>query len=291
MKSRMKPPTRAPMTDASLEPPANLKAVTAFYAERLNRAAVGGAGPALAPDYDPDALARLPAQAAAYSFGCGDPLALADIRPGDTVLDLGCGAGMDVLLAAERVGLGGRIIGVDAAAEMVDRARENIQCARPAATIDILRGEIEALPIPDASIDRVISNCVINLSLDKPAAFREIARVLKPGGSLLVADLVAEPLPTWLSAHADLYAACVGGAVDQAAYLDHAAQAGLMDLRIVGEMRYDAPSVRALAAQELPVAVDAMAERLGLTREALLDQAAEAMAEKVRSIKLAGRKP
>ncbi|MGG7643333.1 methyltransferase domain-containing protein [Rhodovulum sp. YNF3179] len=263
--------------------------IDAFYGDRLAAPAAAGETPLLAPDYDPAALAALPDGLVATSFGCGDPLAFAAVETGATVLDLGCGAGMDLLLAAERVGPAGRVIGLDSNPDMVRRARENAARAG-AGQVEVMEGLIEALPLPDESVDWIISNCVINLSMDKPAAFAEIARVLKPGGRILVSDLVAETLPDWIAAHRDLYAACIAGAVAERDYLALAEAAGLDDVHVLDRMTYGATEVRALVAGELPVAIDSLAARLGVTRDDMLDRIAAEMSGKVRSIKLHARR-
>ena len=268
--------------------------VAAFYAERLAKAS-NASGPAccatplLAPDYRKEALENLPQGVAESSFGCGDPLAFAGVEAGQTVLDLGCGAGLDLLLAAEKTGPDGRVIGVDASPEMLERARRNAAEAGHS-NIELLQGAIEELPVESASVDWVISNCVINLSMDKPAAFREIARVLRPGGTMVISDLVAEPLPDWLQVHRDLYAACVSGAVTEDAYRGFASDAGLTDLKILGAFDYDKALVRRLIEDELPAAVDALAARLEMPSEAATALLAQELSGKIRSIKLFGRR-
>lgn len=262
--------------------------LAAFYSARLAR--TEQAAPMLAPDYAAEELAALPAGMAGSSFGCGNPLAFAAIRPGDTVLDLGCGAGLDLLLAADRTGPTGRVIGIDSNPDMLDRARANARAAG-FARIELLEGRVEALPLADASADWVISNCVLNLSPDKPVAFREIGRVLKPGGRMLVSDLVADDLPGWVRAHADLYAACIAGVVSEASYTALAREAGLEDIAVIDRLTYDAGMLRVLVEQELPVALDALAATLGTTRAALLDRVSADLAGRVVSIKLAARRP
>lgn len=269
-------------------------AIDAFYSARLARPAAPGASaevaPSLAPDYAPGDLAALPAGMAGTSFGCGNPLAFAAVRPGQTVLDLGCGAGLDLLLAAERTGPSGRVIGVDANADMLARARANALRAG-APQIDLREGRIEALPVADESVDWVISNCVINLSPDKAAAFREIHRVLKPGGGMVLSDLVADDLPDWVARHRDLYAACIAGVVPEARYAAFARDAGLAEVTVVDRLAYDAGMIRVLVEQELPVAIDTLSAALGMTRAALIDFVAAQLAGRVVSIKLAARRP
>jgi AhpD family alkylhydroperoxidase len=182
--------------------------------------------------YASDDLAALPANAVVNSFGCGDPVAFAELQLGDVVLDLGSGAGIDLFLAAKKVGPGGRVIGVDMTDEMIARANENIATGGYT--------NVEELPIEDASIDWVISNCVINLSPEKPRVFAEIARVLKPGGKMLVSDIVAEDLPDELRAIPAFYASCLGGAIGEEEYLAGLRAAGLVDTEVRGRLVYDA---------------------------------------------------
>ena len=245
-----------------------------------------GAATALASGYRQEALSQAPEEAVSASFGCGDPIAFADIEPGQTVLDLGCGAGLDLILAAEKVGAEGKVIGVDASDEMLPLARANVERAGMLERVDLRLGAIEDLPVEDHSVDRVISNCVVNLSTDKPSVFREIRRVLRPGGSAVIADLVADNLPEWVTAHRDLYSACVAGAVSEKNYLELAREAGFNDVCVIARLNYDAAMIRGLIAEALPVAVDEIARQLSMNQEELLDMAAADLAGCVSSIKL-----
>ena len=165
-------------------------------------------------------------------LGCGNPLALAAIRPGMTVLDLGSGAGFDAFLAAERVGPTGRVIGVDMTDEMLALARKNA-AARGATNVEFRQGRLEALPVEDGSVDLVISNCVVNLVPDKAAAFREIARVLAPGGTISLSDLVLlAPLPTSVQSSVEAYVGCIAGASPIGEYAARLFEVGLVDVSI-----------------------------------------------------------
>jgi len=177
---------------------------------------VAKTGGAAFADYAEDDLQGLPDGIEAQSFGCGNPLAFSDVQPGDTVVDLGCGAGLDLLIAAEKVGETGRVIGVDFNRDMLALAESR---TRHLPTVELRHGTIEALPIATGSVDWVISNCVINLSNDKQRAFDEIARVLKPDGHMLVSDIVADALPWWVRRSGVLRAACGGGVISEAQYV------------------------------------------------------------------------
>jgi SAM-dependent methyltransferase len=183
--------------------------------------------------YSADQQAELPAEALAASLGCGNPLAVADLRAGETVLDLGSGGGIDVLLSARRVGPTGFAYGVDMTEEMLDLARTNAAKAG-ARNVEFVKGRIENVPLPDASIDVVISNCVINLSVDKPAVLAEMFRLLKPGGRIGVSDVVAEDhLTPAQRAERGSYLGCIAGALSRREYLDGLATAGFIDAEVV----------------------------------------------------------
>lgn len=187
--------------------------------------------------YGADELAVIP-EGANLGLGCGNPLAHAAVRPGDVVLDLGSGAGMDAFLAAREVGPAGRVIGVDMTPEMVERARENARRAG-IENVEFRLGEIERLPVTDASVDVIISNCVINLSPDKAAVFAEAFRVLKPGGRMVVSDLVLlRPLPDDIRHSVEAYVGCVAGASLKDDYLYLIGKAGFREIEVVEERSY-----------------------------------------------------
>ena len=172
-------------------------------------------------------------EGANLGIGCGNPTAIASLQPGETVLDLGSGGGFDCFLAARKVGMAGKVIGVDMTPEMIELARGNAERAGYI-NVEFRLGEIEALPVADASVDVVISNCVLNLVPDKARAFSEIARVLKPGGRMFVSDKVLErPLPEWMRESAAAYAACIAGALLRPDYLGVIAGAGLSAVEVI----------------------------------------------------------
>jgi len=191
--------------------------------------AVGGFSEALYREGETDGL---PEEAVLASLGCGNPLAVADLHAGERVLDLGSGGGIDVLLSARRVGPSGFAYGVDMTDEMLQLARANATQAR-VDNVEFLKGDIEAVPLPDASVDVVISNCVINLSTDKPAVLAEMYRVLVPGGRIGISDIVAEDHMTPADRlAAGSYVGCIAGALSRAEYLDGLATAGFTDASV-----------------------------------------------------------
>jgi len=192
--------------------------------------------------YTPEELAAVP-EDANLGLGCGNPTALAGLKPGETVLDLGSGAGIDCFLSARKVGPAGRVIGVDMTPEMIDRARENAR-KNGAANVEFRLGEIENLPVADGSVDVIISNCVINLSTDKPRVFREAFRVLRPGGRLMVSDLtLKKPLPEKIRTSVEAYVACIAGAMVKDDYLGAIRTAGFKDVAVVQEKAFPAELV------------------------------------------------
>lgn len=215
----------------------------------------GNAAASLDLGYDPKDLAAVP-EGANLGLGCGNPVALAALKPGETVLDLGSGAGFDAFLAAQRVGPEGRVIGVDMTPEMIERAT-SLARKHGYGNVEFRLGDIEALPVEDASIDVILSNCVVNLTTDKAKAFREAFRVLKPGGRLQISDLVlARPLPEALLEDMDAYAACVSGAMLKDDYLAAIRSAGFAGVTVASERCFGlaelSPELMALAKRRYP---------------------------------------
>ena len=208
----------------------------------------GGADPITSNLYGCAETAELPAEAVAASLGCGNPTALAELRPGEVVLDLGSGGGIDVLLSAKRVGPTGKAYGLDMTDEMLALAREN-QRRAGVANVEFLKGEIEGVPLPDATVDVIISNCVINLSADKDRVFAEAFRVLKPGGRFAVSDVVVRgEVPPAIRRSVELWIGCVAGALSEDDYRGKLARAGFADVEIEPTRIYRAEEARAFLA-------------------------------------------
>jgi arsenite methyltransferase len=200
--------------------------------------------------YDELQKSELPDTAVLASLGCGNPTALAELKPGETVLDLGSGGGIDVLLSARRVSPGGKAYGLDMTDEMLALARENRKKAG-IENVEFLKGEIENIPLPDDSVDVVISNCVINLSADKDRVLREAFRVLKPGGRFAVSDIVTRgEMPPEIRKNALLWAGCVAGALEENEYREKLAAAGFGDIRIEPTRIYRVEDARAFLAEQ-----------------------------------------
>ena len=212
------------------------------------------------------------------SFGCGNPLALAGVKPGETVLDLGSGPGLDLLIAREIVGETGRVIGVDMTDAMLAKAAEN---TKGHANIELRKGIIEQLPVEDGSVDWVISNCVINLSPEKERVFAEIARVLKPGGRFSISDICARDLPQWLRDHQLAYASCIAGAISEEDYIAGLSAAGLT-AEASERMVYEPNQICGLVESDL--------KSFDLDATALQGRYHE-LAGKVASVRFTGRKP
>lgn len=198
--------------------------------------------------YDDPGVADLPEEVTGLSLGCGDPVTLAALAPGETVLDLGAGGGIDCFLAARKVGPAGQVIGVDMTPAMLERARAN-QAQLGLENVSFRLGEIEHLPVADASVDVILSNCVVNLSPDKPQVFREAFRVLRPGGRLAVSDIVTDgPLPGAVKNSLSAWAGCVAGALDVAEYVAAIEAAGFEDV-VVSPTYWDDAMVEEAVAQ------------------------------------------
>ncbi len=245
-------------------------------------------------DFDEQAAVRF-AQMAGYSeqeladmpelvtsFGCGNPTSMVDMRPGQTVLDLGSGSGLDLILAAKKVGPTGKVIGLDMTPEMIETCRKNLKAAG-IENGEVRQGEMEQMPVADGEVDWIISNCVINLSPEKEKVFAEAFRVLKPGGRVLVSDIVTLDLSDELREDINAWVGCIGGAVDEAEYVRLMRDAGFEDVKIVEKMVYDGPSLAVLAND---------ACGCGPGQDCSVDQATvDRYVGKVASVKVSARKP
>jgi ubiquinone/menaquinone biosynthesis C-methylase UbiE len=218
-------------------------------------------------------------EGANMGLGCGNPTALASLKEGEIVLDLGSGAGFDCFLAAKQVGSTGKVIGVDMTAEMLERARENARKG-DFGNVEFRLGEIENLPVGDNQMDIIISNCVINLSPNKKRVFQEAFRVLRPGGRLMVSDIVLlRELPDEIRNSVAAYVACIAGATTKNDYLEAIRAAGFEDTKVLGEAAYSAE----LLAND-PIAVE-VAKNLKLSRKSAQDLASSVVSIKVSAIK------
>jgi len=228
-----------------MKTPEEIKAIVrGEYGQAARQAQQGGSSCCSAPElisidpitghlYEQHETNGLPPAAVAASLGCGNPTALAELRPGETVLDLGSGGGIDVLLSARRVGAAGKAYGLDMTEEMLALAREN-QAEAGLTNVEFLKGEIEDIPLPDASVDIIISNCVINLSPEKDRVLAEAYRVLKPGGRLAISDIVVRgTVPSEIRKSMELWAGCVAGALEESEYRAALARAGFQAIEIV----------------------------------------------------------
>jgi len=211
-------------------------ALMVFQGARASCCESGAAGSACDPVsadlYERQETAGLPEEALEASLGCGNPTALAELQAGETVLDLGCGGGVDVLLAARRVGPAGKVYGLDMTEEMLALAEENKRKSG-LANVEFLKGEIENIPLPDGSVDVIISNCVINLAADKDRVFAECFRVLKPGGRLAISDIVRRgEIPEAVRRSLELWLGCLAGALGEADYVTRLVRAGFAEVRL-----------------------------------------------------------
>jgi len=232
--------------------------------------------------YSEEELQAVP-EGANLGLGCGNPIALASIKEGEVVLDLGSGAGFDCFIAAKQVGSTGKVIGVDMTAEMLERARENARKG-DFSNVEFRLGEIENLPVGDNQVDIIISNCVINLSTNKKRVFQEAFRVLRPGGRLMVSDIVLlKDLPGEIRNSVAAYVACIAGATTKNDYLEAIRAAGFEGTKVLEEAGYSAE----LLAND-PIAVE-VAKNLKLSRERARDLASSVISIKISAIKPAAR--
>jgi arsenite methyltransferase len=204
--------------------------------------------------YDGDSRSELPEAAQLASLGCGNPTAVATLNAGETVLDLGSGGGIDVLLSARRVGPSGKAYGLDMTDEMLELARRNAAEAG-ATNVEFLKGDIENIPLPDASVDVIISNCVVNLSGDKPRVLREAARVLRPGGRFAISDVIADPdMDEATRQDMQQWTGCIAGALTRAEFEQYLADAGLADVEVVETHRVHEHATSAIVRARKPEA-------------------------------------
>jgi len=232
--------------------------------------------------YSARELTDLPESVTDVALGCGNPTAIAGLKPGEVVLDLGSGGGIDCFLAARQVGPQGRVIGLDMTPEMIKLARQNAKKIG-ASNVEFRYGEMEDMPLPDESVDVIISNCVINLSPDKGEVFSEAYRVLRPGGRLAVSDIVTYgPLPEVVRSNLEAWAGCVSGALDETVYLDKMRQAGFTEVEV---------TARNFAEVEQWAELDEAQEIAQNLDESVVSQFTGQLGGKIASIKVAARKP
>ena len=243
------------MSESNIQPDIQ-EVVKQKYGAAAERAAAGGVSccggggelsgcdPITRDLYDSAQIAGLPEKAVAASLGCGNPTALAQLQPGETVLDLGSGGGIDVLLSAKRVGSAGKAYGLDMTDEMLALAREN-QKKAGVTNVEFLKGAIENIPLPDNSVDVIISNCVINLSGDKDRVLREAFRVLKPGGRFAISDVVVRgEVPAEIRKSMELWVGCIAGALEEFEYRDKLFSAGFESIDIEATRLYKSAEAR-----------------------------------------------
>lgn len=229
--------------------------------------------------YSQEEMSSVP-EGANLGLGCGNPVAMASLKKGETVLDLGSGAGFDCFLAAKRVGKNGSVIGVDMTPEMIEKAERNAKKGNYT-NVEFKLGEIEKLPVDDSSVDVIISNCVINLSPDKKAVFKEAFRVLNPGGRLMVSDLVLlKPLPDFVKNSVKAYVGCVAGAIMKNEYTKAIETAGFQEVKIISEDIYP-----------LEVMVNDSTAQAVIRKTGISTKELEKLSNSVASIKVYGEKP
>ncbi len=235
--------------------------------------------------YTKEELAGVPETAT--TFGCGNPVNFIDVQPGQTLLDLGSGAGLDLILAARKVGPTGTVIGLDMTPQMIEACRNNLSKAG-VTNYDVRLGEMERMPVADAEVDWIISNCVINLSPDKEAVFAEAFRVLKPGGRMLVSDIVTNNLPEKYRNDISAWVGCIAGAVEEAEYIGLVRKAGFVDVSVVDRLVYTEQTLDTLANDYCGCGPEASSKPLP---KSLDSGGVKDCSGRVSSIKLAARKP
>lgn len=272
--------SQAPERRSPIDPDRLREAIRDRYAQAAREAAGGPAscGCGCKPDieslvstglYSADEARNVPTTALLASLGCGNPTALAELRPGEVVLDLGSGGGVDVLLSARRVGPGGKAYGLDMTEEMLELALRN-QAEAGVDNVEFLLGRLEEIPLPDASVDVVISNCVINLTADKSRVLAEAHRVLRPGGRFAVADIVAlRPVPDAVAAAIELWSACISGALEVDDYRRR--------LRTAGFTGVDVEIISTYGPGEVSGQAKEVIDRLGIDRDSVRDLYASAL--------------
>ncbi len=258
--------------------------------EKKTQSLVKSTGQARFADYSKKELSQLPLNITESSFGCGNPIAFSSVRQGQTVLDLGCGAGLDLLLAAQKVGDTGKVIGVDMTNEMLIKAQKKIEDSGYN-NITLKKGKIEDLAIESNSIDWVISNCVINLSPEKDKVFTEIFRVLKPGGEISISDIVAESIPWWVKKSGILNAACMSGAISEKDYLKRLHMAGLIECNIVERQFYEPSQLAFIVMENLPKAFTKLSCCGTNIIESILTKLAQPISKKIWSAKISAKAP
>lgn len=235
--------------------------------------------------YTSEELSTLPESIT--TFGCGNPTTFAEMNPGEVVLDLGSGAGLDLILASRKVGPTGRVIGLDMTPEMIAAANANLEKAG-ITNFEIRQGEMEAMPVADSEVDWIISNCVINLSPDKAKVFAESYRVLKPGGRMLVSDIVTGDLPDSVRADIAAWVACISGAVEESEYIRLVKQAGFAEVEVVDRLVYDEPSLRGMFCDSSCCGPQPIT--IGKKEPSATEANLSALVGKIASIKLSARK-